>query len=429
MVRAALPAALGALLASGCTYKPDLGGACAVRCAEGSCPGGTSCRDDGYCHAGGSSDDFEACSSDDDAGSSIPDAAVLTTPTRFHVVDPPRSILADTLENHAFGSLIAAEPGVIAVLVRQDISLTPDGDVIWAIWPGGGTPSPQTPTMNVATGTHRMALAISGVSADGEIHYLVDGGATTVSGEYKIDVIGEFREDGELTWQNAEPSRIFGPTSVNIAPTDVVVPGDLEHAFVALHVQEPAFAGSVTASVSGAPDAQLRFEPDESLSASDLLPVGEEGMFQLSASADGASVMADLLGGLVTAGEESPSFHLLAPSTRIFDSRMPWGDVDVPHKVPTGKTVLDLAAYGVPATADAVMIHVAAFDAFDETAITLFGDPDQEPAITTLQQEQGTPGWRITSALDIVPLAGDQLTIRNTAAPAHLVIDVFGYVE
>lgn len=83
----------------------------------------------------------------------------------------------------------------------------------------------------------------------------------------------------------------------------------------------------------------------------------------------------------------------------------------------------------MPATADAVLIHLAAFDAFDETTITIFGDPDDEPAITTLQQEQGIPGWRITSAFEIVPLAGAELTVRNTAAPTHLVVDVFGYVE
>ncbi len=430
MVRAIAAAALVAWLALACTYKPDLGGDCAVRCAEGSCPGGTSCRDDGFCHAGGASDDFEPCTGDDDDASTATDATPPPIATRFHPVDPPRTILSDTLENHDFGTLTAAEPGVIAVLLRQDISVSPDGDVIWAIWPAGES-SPGTPTMNVATGTHRMALAISRVSPDGEIHYLVEAVEGSTSGEYRADVIGEFREDGELTWQNAVPSRVFGPTSVTTDPTDVVVPGDLEHAFVALHVQEPPFAGNVTASVPGDPpeDAQLRFEVDESLSSSDLLPVGEDGMFQLSASSDGATVAADLLGGLVTAEEDSPSFHLVAPSTRLFDSRQPWGEPDAPHKVPTGKTLLDLAPTGVPATADAVILHIAAFDAFDETAITVFGDPDDEPAITTLQQEQGTPGWRITSGLDIVPLAGEELAIRNTASPVHLVIDVFGYVD
>ena len=194
------------------------------------------------------------------------------------------------------------------------------------------------------------------------------------------------------------------------------VPVDAAAVVLNVTVDDPKYAGYVTVQPCGAPPpsaSTANYEWDATVANHVVVKPGGDGkvcVFTYAAT----HVLVDLLGWITSTG----GYTGVAP-VRALDTRT------AARLVPGGVAVVDVAAVGVPAGAEAVVVNVTAVEPLGPGYLSVSPCPGAPGPVSSVNYTAG----QTVADLAVVPVATGGTICVQTFAAAHVLVDVMGWFE
>jgi hypothetical protein len=322
-----------------------------------------------------------------------------------------------------------------AVMYSLNITAVPLGPLgFLTIWPAG-QPQPYVSTLNSWDGRTKANAAIVNAGAVGEVSVYVSNPSHVildVNGYFIPVAVGSF-----LSFHPVAPCRIAdtrnpdgpfgGPfmsagetRSFTLPSSACGIPSDVGAYSLNFTVAPHGTFGYLSTWATGQPQPFVStlnaFEGEITANAA-IVPAGEGGGVSVYVTHE-TDVIIDVNGYFAPAASGGLSFYNLA-SCRALDTR------SIGTQQPfAGKLAVEMAGSNcsVPATAQAILANATVVPEDTLGYLTLWGDGEQQPYVSTLNAFDGST----TSNMTIIPMSNGSVD-AFASDPTHLILDISGY--
>ena len=336
----------------------------------------------------------------------------------------------------------AGVPATANAVVLTVTAINPTAGSFLTVYPDGTT-QPATSNLDFTAGQTIANAVIVPLGTDGDIDIYNRNGSVDLS----VDLSGYYATGTNGTFTTTTPTRILDTrngtgtggviaplgtsTALQLAVTGAGtgVPSTGVTAVVLnLTVTNPTTGSFLTVYPDGSArpaTSNLNFAAGQTVANLVVVPVtdGTIDIWNLGGTTD---VIADLV-GYYTSG--SGSTFTAAGPTRVLDTRTGAGTNGVIAPLGSNSVVaiqVTGTATGVPATATAVVLHLAATNATDGGFLTVYPDGTPQPITSNLDF---TPG-QVISNLVIVPVGTNgKIDIYNFSGTVDVIADLSGYYD
>ncbi|MFE9636454.1 hypothetical protein [Streptomyces sp. NPDC006463] len=327
------------------------------------------------------------------------------------------------------------QSGVKAVVLNVTVT-DPKSDGHLTAWPSGTT-RPDSSNLNWTAGRTVANQVVVPVGEDGRVNLRNAGWGTA---HLIADVFGYYSADaGGSTYSAAGPARLLdsraavgrpgttpvparGEISLQVAGRGGVPQSGVKAVVLNVTVTDAKDAGHLTVWPSGSErpnSSSLNWTTGQTVPNHLVVPVGADGTVKLfNASWGTAHLIADVF-GYYSDDQAGATFHTAGPK-RMLDSRTTGA---VPAR---GTTVLDLSGSRELGRAKAVVLNVTVTDPKSDGHLTAWPSGTTRPDSSNLNWTTGST----VANLVTVPVGADgKVEIANLGwGPAHVIVDLFGYL-
>lgn len=295
-----------------------------------------------------------------------------------------------------------------------------------------GTARPATSSLDFAAGQNTSNLVTAPIGADGSVDIWNHAGSVDLiadlAGYYSVGTSGTFQvtsptrildtrdgigTPGQSTAQlgsggtlGLQVSGIAGvpSTGVTAVVLDLVATNSTDGSFLTAYPDGGALPNA----------SNVNFGPSQTVADLAIVPV-TDGKVDITNHSGSVDVIADLY-GYYTSGSGT-TFNSVPPS-RVLDTR-PTGQIG-----PDGVAQVSLAAAGIPSTATAVVVSIAAVGGTEDSFLTGYADGAPPPDTSNVNFAAG----QIVSNLAVLPVGPNgTIDIWNHHGSVDVVTDVYGY--
>jgi uncharacterized protein (DUF1501 family) len=330
---------------------------------------------------------------------------------------------------------VGGVPGSGATAVVANVTaVAATEQMYFTVYPGS-TVRPGTSNLNGQPGRAVPNLVVMGIGADGCIEVFNSHGET----HCLVDVFGYATAGGGDGFVPLAPQRLFDtrdgrgiaahklggqqPVEIQVAGQAGVPPSGATAVVMNLTATRPDSVGFLRLTPTGRPRAETS---NVNFFAGDVVPnlvvcqLGDGGKVTLDADGAGVDVIGDVFGYFSASGSRLRAM----PPRRVLDTRDGTGAARAP--IGPGRTItLRLGgAHGIPASATAVVLNLAAARIQARSYVSVWPDGEPDPGTSNLNVVPG----RVSANLVICRLgANGAVTIANPVADCDVIGDVTGY--
>lgn len=336
---------------------------------------------------------------------------------------------------HVAGSGLPVPAGATEVVFTLTVTDVTDDSFLTAY--ADGTPRPATSSLDSAAGRNTSNLVTAPIGADGSVDIWNHSG----SADLVVDLAGYYGAGSSGTFEAAGPARILdtrnGIGTPDQSATQVGSGGTLglqvtgvagvpSTGVTAVVLDLVATNGTASSFLTAYPDgsalpnaSNVNFGPSQTVADLAVVPV-TDGKVDITNQTGSVDVVADLY-GYYSSGSGT-TFDAVTPS-RVLDTRDGTGAA-VGQIGPDGVVAVSLASAGIPSTAKAVVVHLAAIGGTEDSFLTGYADGTAQPDTSDVNFAAG----QTASNLAVLPVGSNgTIDVWNHHGSVDVVVDVDGY--